>query len=63
MAVRHISEKLSDWEVAEMYIAYRRGVPKRELSERYGISGSTLNDTIRRFERAWHDMREAMVQT
>ena len=60
---KHICDKLSDWEVAELYVLYRGGTSKRVLAMRYGMSASTLNDVLRRFENAWHEMREAVIQT
>ena len=56
--VTHVCDKLSDWEVAELYVAYRSGVGKATLRRRYRMSGATLNKTIARFEHLGRRMRE-----
>ncbi len=48
--VVHISDKLSDWECVELYLAYRGGATKTELRRRYRMSGKTLNRTLLRVE-------------
>ena len=50
--VRHLCDKLSNWECMELYASWRMGTPKRILELRYGMSGTTINQTIERAEAA-----------
>ena len=48
--VRHVCDKLSDWEVMELYMSYRGGVSLSEIARRYRMSYSTARETVRRVE-------------
>ena len=48
--IRHVCDKLGNWEVMELYGQYRSGVTLGELARRYNMSGSTVRETVRRVE-------------
>ena len=45
-----LCKSLSNWEVAEMYQEYRRGVSAAELRRRYGLNNTSFKRIITRFE-------------
>lgn len=49
---RPLSFKLSNWEIAEIYVQARRGVSVCALAETYGVSHTTIVCRIRDFEQA-----------
>ena len=50
--VRHICDKLSDWECMELYVEWLSGESKAVLGRRYKMSVSTVTETISRIEAA-----------
>lgn len=45
-----LCKSLSNWEVAEMYQEYKRGVSAAELRRRYGLNNTSFKRIITRFE-------------
>ena len=50
--VRHICDKLSDWECMELYVEWLSGESKTVLGRRYKMNNDTVTQTIDRIEAA-----------
>ena len=45
-----LCKSLSDWEVVEMYVSYKRGATLKSLSGTYGLSCSRIHELVRKVE-------------